>query len=58
MEDKIMRLILNILWLLFGGLGILLIRELMDSVNYERVRPAAGPAKNVLTLTKELGVRS
>ncbi len=41
-----------------GGLGILLIRELMDSVNYERVRPAAGPAKNVLTLTKELGVRS
>jgi len=32
-----------------GGLGILLVRELMDSINYERI---AG--KNVLTLTKSI----
>lgn len=32
-----------------GGLGILLVRELMDSVNYERVE-----GKNVLTLTKTI----
>ena len=32
-----------------GGLGILLVRELMDSINYERIN-----AKNVLTLTKKL----
>jgi len=30
-----------------GGLGILLVRELMDSINYERI-----DGKNVLTLTK------
>ena len=30
-----------------GGLGILLVRELMDSVNYERIE-----GKNVLTLIK------
>ena len=32
-----------------GGLGILLIRQLMDSINYERI-----DGKNVLTLTKTL----
>jgi sigma-B regulation protein RsbU (phosphoserine phosphatase) len=32
-----------------GGLGILLVRELMDSVNYERVN-----GKNILTLCKEM----
>ena len=32
-----------------GGLGILLVRELMDSVNYERIN-----GKNVLTLTKQI----
>ena len=32
-----------------GGLGILLIRQLMDSINYERIN-----GKNVLTLTKNL----
>ena len=43
-----------------GGLGILLVREMMDSINYERVRGADGPSgvhtegKNVLTLIKNL----
>ena len=32
-----------------GGLGILLVRELMDSINYERIE-----GKNVLTLVKTL----
>jgi sigma-B regulation protein RsbU (phosphoserine phosphatase) len=32
-----------------GGLGILLLRELMDSINYERT-----DGKNVLTLIKKL----
>lgn len=32
-----------------GGLGILLVRELMDTINYERVE-----GQNVLTLTKRL----
>ena len=32
-----------------GGLGILLVRELMDSINYERIH-----GKNVLTLTKSI----
>lgn len=32
-----------------GGLGIMLVRELMDSVNYERI-----DGKNVLTLTKNI----
>ena len=32
-----------------GGLGILLVRELMDSINYERT-----DGKNVLTLTKNI----
>jgi anti-sigma regulatory factor (Ser/Thr protein kinase) len=32
-----------------GGLGILLVRELMDSINYERT-----DGKNVLTLIKRL----
>ena len=32
-----------------GGLGILLLRELMDSVNYERINQ-----RNILTLTKKL----
>ena len=32
-----------------GGLGILLYRELMDSINYERTN-----GKNILTLTKKL----
>lgn len=32
-----------------GGLGILLVRQLMDSINYERVE-----GKNILTLTKIL----
>lgn len=32
-----------------GGLGILLVRELMDSINYERVS-----GKNILTLTKQI----
>ena len=34
-----------------GGLGILLVRELMDSINYERI-----DGKNVLTLSKRLEV--
>lgn len=32
-----------------GGLGILLVRELMDSINYERIN-----GQNVLTLTKSI----
>jgi sigma-B regulation protein RsbU (phosphoserine phosphatase) len=32
-----------------GGLGILLVRELMDSINYERI-----DGKNVLTLIKTI----
>lgn len=32
-----------------GGLGILLVRELMDSINYERI-----DGKNVLTLSKKI----
>jgi anti-sigma regulatory factor (Ser/Thr protein kinase) len=32
-----------------GGLGILLVRELMDSINYERT-----DGKNILTLTKTI----
>ena len=32
-----------------GGLGILLVRELMDSINYERIN-----SQNVLTLTKSI----
>ena len=32
-----------------GGLGILLVRELMDSINYERI-----DGKNILTLIKKL----
>ena len=32
-----------------GGLGILLVRELMDSINYERIE-----GKNILTLLKKL----
>jgi sigma-B regulation protein RsbU (phosphoserine phosphatase) len=32
-----------------GGLGILLVRQLMDSVNYERI-----DGKNVLTLSKKI----
>ena len=32
-----------------GGLGILLVRELMDSINYERIN-----SKNVLTLIKKI----
>ena len=32
-----------------GGLGILLVRELMDSINYERVN-----GKNILTMKKKL----
>ena len=32
-----------------GGLGILLVRELMDSINYERIN-----GKNVLTLSKKI----
>ena len=32
-----------------GGLGILLVRELMDSINYER-----NQGKNVLTLVKKI----
>jgi anti-sigma regulatory factor (Ser/Thr protein kinase) len=32
-----------------GGLGILLVRKLMDSINYERI-----DGKNVLTLRKNL----
>ena len=35
-----------------GGLGILLVQQLMDSINYEHI-----DGKNVLTLKKELGVR-
>ena len=31
-----------------GGLGILLVREIMDSVNYERINK-----QNILTLTKK-----
>jgi anti-sigma regulatory factor (Ser/Thr protein kinase) len=33
-------------------LGILLVQQLMDSINYEHI-----DGKNVLTLKKELGVR-
>ena len=36
-----------------GGLGIHLVRSIMDSINYERVE-----GKNVLTLRKKLEVRS
>lgn len=36
-----------------GGLGILLVRELMDTINYERV-----DGQNVLPLTKRLIVYS
>jgi sigma-B regulation protein RsbU (phosphoserine phosphatase) len=32
-----------------GGMGILLVRELMDSINYERT-----DGKNVLTLKKKI----
>ena len=32
-----------------GGLGIFLVRQLMDTINYERIE-----GKNVLTLTKKL----
>ena len=32
-----------------GGLGIFLVRQLMDTINYERI-----DGKNVLTLTKKL----
>ena len=32
-----------------GGLGILLVRELMDSINYERIN-----GENILTLTKKI----
>ena len=32
-----------------GGLGILLVRELMDSINYERT-----DGKNILTLIKKI----
>ena len=32
-----------------GGLGILLVRELMDSINYERIN-----GKNILTLIKKI----
>ena len=32
-----------------GGLGILLVRELMNSINYERTN-----GRNVLTLTKKI----
>ena len=34
-----------------GGLGIFLVRELMDSIHYERVG-----GRNVLTLCKKLGL--
>ena len=34
-----------------GGLGILLVRELMDSINYERT-----DGKNVLTLIKKIEI--
>jgi sigma-B regulation protein RsbU (phosphoserine phosphatase) len=39
-----------------GGLGILLVRELMDTINYERLRLADGTSEgqNVLTLTKRI----
>jgi sigma-B regulation protein RsbU (phosphoserine phosphatase) len=36
-----------------GGLGIHLVRQIMDSVNYERIK-----GKNVLTLTKKLDTQS
>jgi sigma-B regulation protein RsbU (phosphoserine phosphatase) len=36
-----------------GGMGILLVRELMDSINYERT-----DGKNVLTLKKKIEVKS
>ena len=32
-----------------GGLGIHLVRQIMDSINYERI-----DGKNVLTLTKKI----
>ena len=35
-----------------GGLGILLVQQLMDTINYEHI-----DGQNVLTLKKELGVR-
>ena len=34
------------------GLGILLVRELMDTINYERI-----DGKNVLTLNKDIAQR-
>ena len=34
-----------------GGLGILLVRELMDTINYERTN-----GKNILTLTKNIAI--
>ena len=34
-----------------GGLGILLVREIMDTINYERVE-----GRNILTLTKKLTI--
>ena len=33
----------------FGGLGLLLVRELMDSINYERIDD-----QNILTLSKKI----
>lgn len=35
-----------------GGLGILLVRKLMDAINYERI-----DGKNILTLTKTINVK-
>ncbi|MBO5586860.1 MAG: ATP-binding protein [Prevotella sp.] len=35
-----------------GGLGLLLVRELMDSINYEREG-----GKNILTLMKKIKVK-
>jgi anti-sigma regulatory factor (Ser/Thr protein kinase) len=32
-----------------GGLGVFLVREIMDSINYERVDD-----RNILTLTKKI----
>ena len=37
-----------------GGLGILLVRELMDSINYERLRVGDSEGMNVLTLIKKI----
>ena len=36
-----------------GGLGILLVRELMDTINYERIH-----GQNILTLTKRLKIKN